>query len=142
MNVLEARKLLRVGVMASPEEVTSAYRKRVYAVHPDRNPGDPRATDKVIRLTEAYNVLKAPLVYPPPRRQRQRVAPSRGPAWDWFHADDGEAVGDPTYKPGTDPLTDLINDLRKTVRNVDPAAANFAVGAALGVMAAFMYYRK
>lgn len=138
MNILEARKLLRVGVMASPEEVSRAYRKRVYTVHPDRNPGDPRAADKVVRLTEAYNVLRRSS-YPSPRR---RVAPTPGPAWEWFNADDAAAAGDPQYKPGTDPLTDLINDLRKTVRNVDPAAANVAVGVALGVMAAFMYYRK
>ena len=148
MNVLEARRVLGVGVMASPEDVTRAYRKRVYVVHPDRNPRDPRAGEKVVRLTEAYAVMKH-TAGAPPRAYRgrgwTRSSPAwegRGPAWDWFHADDAAAVGDPQYRPGTDPLTDLINDMRNAVRGFDPEAANIAVGAALGMMIAFMSLRK
>lgn len=126
MNLITARKLLGVGVMASADDVTKAYRKKVYAVHPDRNPNDPRAGEKVVRLTEAYGLVKRASAVPPQ---------ARGVAWKWFHVDDATAAGDPSYKAGTDPLTDLINEMRRTVREMDPDKVAYgAAAAAIGIL--------
>lgn len=58
MNLVEARKLLGVRSSTSLNRITRAYRKRVFIVHPDRNPNDKDADTKVRRLTEAWEVAK------------------------------------------------------------------------------------
>lgn len=136
MNVLEARKLLGVPITASSDEVTKAYRHRVYLVHPDRNPSDTSAGEKVVRLTEAYATLRRAATSP--ARRWPQPGPDfwseRGPAWEWFHGTDAQAAGDPNYKRGDDPLTDLINDIRTAVHNIDPKAVHVAAGMAIGVV--------
>ena len=136
MNVLEARKVLGVGVTASSDDVTKAYRKRVYLVHPDRNPADTRAGEKVVRLTEAYAVLRRAATSPARRWTPADFSgpAGSGPAWEWFHGTDAQAAGDPDYRRGDDPLTDLINDIRTAVRNIDPKAVHVAAGMAIGAM--------
>lgn len=55
-----ARDLYQVlGVQpdASKDEIASAYKKAVMKVHPDRNPGDPEAVNKLVELNSAYSVL-------------------------------------------------------------------------------------
>lgn len=59
MNLEEARKLLGVRSTTPLDRITRAYRRRVFAVHPDRNPADKDATGKVRRLTEAWEVAKS-----------------------------------------------------------------------------------
>jgi len=45
---------------ASQEEIRSAYRALALKYHPDRNKGDPSATEKMKELNEAYAVLSNP----------------------------------------------------------------------------------
>ncbi len=42
---------------ATADEITKAYRKRVLKLHPDKNRGDPLATEKFQALLKAYEVL-------------------------------------------------------------------------------------
>lgn len=64
-------EILGVKRDADPEEIKRAYRRRVWQVHPDRNPGDPLAAAKFKRVTEAYEVLSDP----PRRRVYDRTLP-------------------------------------------------------------------
>jgi len=50
--------VLGVSQSATQAEITRAYRKRMLAVHPDRNPGDPFAEEKAKLVNQAYQVLK------------------------------------------------------------------------------------
>lgn len=58
MNLAEARKLLGVRSSTPLDRLTRAYRRRVFFVHPDRNPSDKDAEVKVRRLNEAFEVAK------------------------------------------------------------------------------------
>lgn len=52
---------LGVGPTASADQIRSAYRKLVLVHHPDRS-SDPRAKDRFIAITEAYEVLSDPVL--------------------------------------------------------------------------------
>ncbi len=42
---------------ASQQEVRAAYRKLAFQYHPDRNKGDPAATERMKEINEAYAIL-------------------------------------------------------------------------------------
>jgi DnaJ family protein A protein 2 len=50
--------LLGVKPDASPEELQKAYRKSALKHHPDRNPGDPTATERFQAINQAFDVLQ------------------------------------------------------------------------------------
>lgn len=57
MTRAECYQVLGLGPDASMEEIRQAYRRRAQQLHPDRNPGDPRAEERFKQLSEAYRIL-------------------------------------------------------------------------------------
>lgn len=57
MNIADCYRLLGLRTGAPYEEVKAAYRRLARQLHPDLNPGDQRAKDRFIRITEAYQFL-------------------------------------------------------------------------------------
>ena len=53
-------KILGIEESASAEEIKSAYRKMAMKYHPDRNPNDRVAEQKIKEVNEAYGVLGSP----------------------------------------------------------------------------------
>jgi DnaJ-class molecular chaperone len=50
-------EILGVARTASEAEIKKAYRKHAKALHPDRNPDDPKAKERFSELTNAYDFL-------------------------------------------------------------------------------------
>ncbi len=57
MNIADSYRLLGLRTGATQEDIKAAYRKLARQLHPDLNPGDDRAKDRFIRITEAYQFL-------------------------------------------------------------------------------------
>src|SRR5437667_3705049 len=53
--------ILEIGRTASGGEIKRAFRKLARRYHPDINPGDRHAEDRLKRITEAYDILSDPL---------------------------------------------------------------------------------
>ena len=51
-------KVLGVSPSATDEEVTQAYRKMAKRYHPDLNPGDKNAEQKMKEINAAYDQIK------------------------------------------------------------------------------------
>ena len=49
--------LLEVSPEATKEEIKKAYRKKAVKCHPDKNPGNPKATQEFQALLNAYTIL-------------------------------------------------------------------------------------
>ena len=52
-------KVLGVPYGASEEEVTKAYRRLAKKYHPDLNPNDPTAAQKMSEINAAYEQIKS-----------------------------------------------------------------------------------
>ncbi len=57
MNQKDYYDILGVGRDAGQQAIKEAYRKLAFQYHPDRNKGDPAATEKMKDINEAYAVL-------------------------------------------------------------------------------------
>lgn len=53
-------KILGVAFNASSDDIKAAYKRLVFRYHPDRNGGDNRFHELVIKINEAYSVLINP----------------------------------------------------------------------------------
>jgi curved DNA-binding protein len=67
---------LGVAPEAGEDDIRHAYRKLALRWHPDRNSGDPNATERFKEISEAYAVL----IDPAKRRQYDQVRQLGGPA--------------------------------------------------------------
>ena len=56
-------QVLGVSEGASMDEIKRAYRKKAKEYHPDLHPDDPRATEKMQQINEAYDMLCNPAKY-------------------------------------------------------------------------------
>jgi len=56
-STVDYYSLLGVKWGASPAEIKNGFRKMVFQYHPDRNPHDRAAAEKLKRVLEAYGVL-------------------------------------------------------------------------------------
>jgi curved DNA-binding protein CbpA len=78
--------LLGVGRKASADEIKRAYRKLVFRYHPDRNPNDREAGDKLKQVMDAYAVLTDEI---------QRAEYDKA-TWSAFQDDNGGKNGEQT----------------------------------------------
>ena len=53
-------EILGVDKTAAPKQLKEAYRKLAFKYHPDRNKGNPQASEKMKQVNEAYAVLSDP----------------------------------------------------------------------------------
>ena len=56
----EAYEVLGVSTSSSEEEVKRAYKKLALRTHPDKNPNDPEASKKFLRVSESYKRITDP----------------------------------------------------------------------------------
>ena len=68
---LDYYEILGVPPKADAGDIKKAYRLLALRWHPDRNPGDPWAAERFLRLGEAYRVL---------------MDPDRRAAYDWLRS--------------------------------------------------------
>jgi DnaJ-class molecular chaperone len=60
MTQTDYYQVLNVDQNATPAQIKEAYRQLAFKYHPDRNDGDPAASEKMKRINEAYAVLSNP----------------------------------------------------------------------------------
>lgn len=61
--VSDPHRVLGVSPGATEEEIKKAYRQKAKECHPDLHPDDPRATEKMNEVNEAYDMLMHPEKY-------------------------------------------------------------------------------
>lgn len=75
MNIADSYRLLGLRTGATHEDIKAAYRKLARQLHPDLNPGDDRAKDRFIRITEAYQFLLG-IIPAEPEKEPELAEPS------------------------------------------------------------------
>lgn len=86
-------QVLGVAPGASEEEIRQAYRRLAKKYHPDLNPGDKSAAQKMNEVNAAYDALKNPQAYRQQQAQRQAQQQARA-----------QYQQQSTYDPFTDPF--------------------------------------
>lgn len=70
-------QVLGVSHNATEDEIRQAYRRLAKKYHPDLNPGDAQAAQKMNEVNEAYDLLKNPQAYQQQRAQQQAQQQAR-----------------------------------------------------------------
>src|SRR5256714_8518874 len=97
MSKRDYYEILGVTRTATEQEIKSAYRRLAVKYHPDKNPGDAEAEEKVKEAAEAYSILSD-------AEQRTR--------YDRFgHAGVSSSAGASWGAPGFGGLEDILGDL-------------------------------
>ena len=99
-------EVLEVSPRASAPVIKAAYRCLAQIYHPDKNPNDPQAAERLVRLNAAYAVLADPVRKA--RYDATLIIPRRPPT----HERRGQS--------NKDPVTDFLN------RRVSPGVRPFA----------------
>ena len=61
MSQKDYYQILGINKNASQQEIRQAYRKLAFQYHPDKNVGDPEASEKMKEINEAYAILSDPV---------------------------------------------------------------------------------
>ncbi len=85
-------KVLGVARDASADEIKKAYRKKARENHPDLNPDDPQAEERLKKINEAYDRITNPEKYAREDARRRYSAPYN-PGYGW--GGPGGAGGNP-----------------------------------------------
>jgi curved DNA-binding protein CbpA len=60
-SIVSYYRILQIEESAQPAEIKTAYRRLARLHHPDRNPGDPQASQRFKQVAEAYEHLSDPV---------------------------------------------------------------------------------
>ena len=66
-------QVLGVSPNASEDEIRQAYRRLAKQYHPDLNPGDKTAAQKMNEINAAYDAIKNPQAYRQQQAQQQQL---------------------------------------------------------------------